>query len=207
MRKSLIVLATLALLPLASARAGEATIADLEQRVKALEDVQAKPAANPLKLGIVSEEEVLDNLEEKKEIDVEIELVEQEARKTLAAIQKECLKIEAEIELRAQGSDDRARKVKELDVKKEELAVKYKNLYADIQQMARKQIDDLRSKIRTNIERYARQHNYSLVIEKRALLYGEEGDTLTTKIIDQMNGEHFANKADKEDEKTETPGK
>ena len=205
MRKYVLVLAALALVPLASAIGGEPA-ADIEQRVKALEEAQAKPAAQPLKLGIVSEEEVLDNLEEKKDIEADIELVEQKAREVLNAIQRECQKIEDEIELRAKGSDERARKVKELDAKKEELAFKYKKLNADIQQQAKKKFDDLRTKLRAAIERFAREQHYTLVIEKRALLYGEEGDSLTTKIIDQMNGEYF-NTLEKKETTQEPPAK
>jgi len=211
MRKYFLVLAVLAILPLAAASAGEQP-ADLEQRVKAVEDALAKPPAQPLKLGIVSEEEVLDNLEEKQEIGADITLMEQKARDVLKAIQNECKNLEAEIELRAQGSEERAKKVKECDAKKEELASKYKTLSADIQQQAKKKLDDLRAKLRTTIARFAREQHYTLVIEKSALLYGEEGDSLTTNIIDLMNDEYWREKKQTAEETTkettqETPAK
>ena len=189
MKPQVVLLIALALWPPA-AGAGEADpeLADLVKRVEALE----KTIANrPLSLGIVSESEVLDNLEEKKELDVDIELREKEARKILKEKQKECLNLETEIELHAEGSKKRVAKMTELKTKKRELALKYKQLTADIQQEAKKRFNEIRMKIREEIALYARRHGYALVIEKDALLFGEEGKILTTEIIDQMNTPYF----------------
>jgi len=179
----------------AFAAQAEPSLADLQERIEALEKAGARV---PFKFGIVSEGEVLDNLEEKKDVEVDIELLEKEARGQLNALQKEYRDLEAEIQLHAEGSDERKAKEKELEEKKRELTLKYRRLNADIQQEAQKRLDEMRMKIRAHIARYARKHGYALVIEKTALLFGEEGKSLTTEIIDQMNTEYYKAKYEKE---------
>lgn len=174
----------------------EPSLPDLESRVEALE----KAGANaPFKFGIVSEGEVLDNLEEKKEIEVDIELLEKKAREELNALQDKCRELEEEVQLHAESSDERKAKEKELQDKRRELTLKYRKLNADIQREANKRLDQIRMKIREHIARYARRHGYTLVIEKTALLFGEEGKSLTTEIIDQMNGEYYQAKYEKKE--------
>lgn len=194
------IMAVLALLPLAAARGGEPGAADLEKRVAALEEAKADGSLF-LKFGIVSESEVLDNLEEKKDVDVDIELLEQQAREVLLGMQKECQDLEKEIDLLAAGSEERDKKSKLLDKKKRELAAKYQDLSGDVQQQAARKRDEIRVRIRSTIAQYARKEGYSLVIEKTALLFGEEGKSLSNEIIDLMNTEYFAAKYDKEGEK------
>ena len=188
----------LALLPVTAAIAGEQPAAtDLEKRVKALEDGQAAA----LRFGIVAESEVLDCIEEKKDIDADIEKIEMAARQELLPFQKVCQAYEDEIALRAPGSKERVEKEKELEKKKQELTVKYRSLNADVQQKAKQKIDDLRRKIRETIAKYAKDHGYSLVIERNALLFGEEAKSLTTEVIDQMNDEYFKIKIEKKEER------
>ncbi|HUU68151.1 MAG TPA: OmpH family outer membrane protein, partial [Planctomycetota bacterium] len=73
-------------------------------------------------------------------------------------------------------------------------------LNADVQQQRQKRVDELRKKIRATIAEFARRQGYSMVFEQSALLFGEEGKSLTIDIIDQMNGEYFKTKLDKKDE-------
>jgi len=166
----------------------------------------AKPApaeethAQTFRFGIVSEGEVLDNLEEKKDIDVDLDLVEKQAREVLLGMKRECDALESEVSLRKEGSEEREQKMKELEKKKQEWQVKAYKLNADVQQQRQKRVDELRKKIRATIAEFARRQGYSMVFEQSALLFGEEGKSLTIDIIDQMNGEYFKTKLDKKDE-------
>ncbi|NQT19119.1 MAG: OmpH family outer membrane protein [Planctomycetes bacterium] len=184
-----VLVAALALsLPAASAGEDAPSMADLQERVAALEKANA---ARKFKVGIVSEGEVFDNLEEKKDIDVDIELIGKESEKTIAAIRKECDDLETEIKFHPEGSEERRAKMKLFEKKKHEMALKYNELKDIMQRQANKMLDQMRMKIRLHIAHYAREHGYTLVIERSALLYGEEGENLTTEIIDRMNTEYF----------------
>jgi len=189
MRSYVLLSAALMLWPL-SAAAGEApnAPAGLEKRAEAIE----KAGSNvPFKFGIVSEGEVLDNLEEKKNIEADMDLLENKAREILYGMQKDYTDLETEVNLHAEGSAERKAKEKELEEKKREMTLKYRSLNSDIQQEAKKRLDQIRIKIRQHIARYARKHGYALVIEKTALLFCAERKSLTTQIIDQMNAEYF----------------
>ena len=161
--------------------------------------------AQAFRFGIVSEGEVLDNLEEKKDIDVDLDLVEKQARELLLGMKRECDAVESEVSLRKEGSQEREQKVKELEEKRKELQVKAYKLNADVQQQRQKRVDELRKKIRATIAEFARKQGYSMVFEQSALLFGEEGKSLTIDIIDQMNGEYFKVKLDKKDESKDAP--
>jgi outer membrane protein len=175
---------------------------DLEERVEALEKMLAE---GPLKFGIVSESEVLDNLEEKKDIDADIELMEKEALEVLVPMREEYQKLATEIEMLGEGSEDRKAKAKQLEAKKRQLTLKYQTLKTDIQQQAKGKLGEIRMKIRSHIADYARKHGYALVIEQNALLFAEKGKSLTTEVIDQMNTEYF--EAEYEEEEKEKDDK
>jgi|GEM_PF-2984165 len=180
----------------AAAAASAAEKPTVEDRLAALE----KAARAPFKFGIVSEAEVLDNLEEKKDIDADIQLGEQKALEILIPIRKACEQLSTEIPMLGENSDDRKAKEAELEARKNELARKYEMLRNNLQQEAQKRLNEIRIKIRQHIAEYAREHNYALVIERNALLYGEEGKSLTTAVIDRMNTEYFKAKYEEEEE-------
>jgi len=195
-RSFLVPLFALILVPLAAANAGEPANAPAPAD---------EPHPQAFRFGIVSEGEVLDNLEEKKEIDVDIDLMEKQAREILLAMKRECDALESEVALRKEGSDEREQKVKECEKRKQELQVKAYKLNADVQQQRQRRVDELRKKIRATIADYARKQGYSMVFEQSALLFGEEGKSLTIDIIDQMNAEHFKAKREKTDESKGAP--
>jgi len=180
----------------AAAAASAAEKPTVEDRLAALE----KAARAPFKFGIVSEAETLDNLEEKKDLDADIQLGEQKALEILIPIRKACEQLSTEIPMLGENSDDRKAKEAELEARKKELAQKYETLRNNLQQEAQKRLNEIRMKMRQHIAEYAREHNYALVIERSALLYGEEGKSLTTAIIDRMNTEYFKAKYEEEDE-------
>jgi len=187
----------LAMLGFAAALASAAEEKSLEERVAALERAAA---GKPFKFGTVSEAEVLDNLEEKKDIDADIELGEKKALDILIPMRKECERLNTEIKMLGEGSQDRKAKTAELEQKKNELTQKYETLRNNLQEEARKRLNEIRAKIRSNVAAYARKHGYTMVIERNALLFCEEGKDLTTAIIDQMNTEYFKARYEDEEE-------
>lgn len=218
MKRHLALLAVLFAIPIA-AFAGEPAAAppkaEAEKKPEARED--ASPQA--FRFGIVSEAELLDNLEENLDIKTDMALVEKKARDVLLGMKKEQDALESEVNLRAEGSKEREDKIKELDKKKQEFNVKLRELNADVQQQAKRKSDALRMKIREAVARFARKEGLSMVFEKSALLFGEEGKGLTNEIIDQMNAEYMSKakkegnkeapkddkKGDPKDEKKESP--
>ena len=197
MKLSFMIAAVLLLLPAvgASAENSDERIEQLEKRIQALEEEQA------FKYAIVSEAEVMDNLEEKKEIDVDTELSIKDGEKVIAPLRRELESIEAELRLLTEGSEAYQKRLRDQQAKMEEFTRKYRELNDDIQQQHARKIDTLRMKIRAHVTQYARQNDYDLVIERTALLYGQERDSITTEIIDRMNAEYFEYRYENEEEK------
>ena len=190
-------------LPVALGGEDAPTLADLEKRISALEDANTTPV---FKVGIVSESEVFDNLEQKKDIEVDIELMSKEAEKAIDEMQQGCDNLKTEIESHPEGSDQHKAKTELLGKKTQEMRLRIKELKAIVQRRASMMLDNMRMKIRDHIGRYARKHGYTLVMERNALLYGEEGENLTTEIIDQMNVEYFKLKyGDKKEDEEPSP--
>lgn len=199
MKKHLTVLAILILIP-AAALAGEPAPAPAKAEPEKKPEAREESQPQGFRFGIVSEMEVLDNLEENKDILVDIDLITNKARGVVEGMKKELKSLQGEIDLRAEGSKEREEKMKELDKKTQESNIKYRTITADIQQQAKKKRDELSLRIRDAVAQFARKQGYSMVFERSALLFGEEGKSLTTEIIDQMNAEYMF-KAKKEGSK------
>jgi len=195
MRSLFVISAVLLLLPAARANAenSDERIEQLEKRIQALEEERV------FRYAIVSEAEVMDNLEEKKEIDVDTELAVKDGEKAIKPLRREMDSLEAELRLLAEGSEAYNEKLADYQAKMEEFTQKYRQLNDDIQQQHARKIDTLRMKIRTHIAQYARDNGYDLVIEKTALLYGQERESITTEIIDRMNAEYFESRYENEE--------
>lgn len=190
-------------LPVAVAGEDAPTLAGLEKRITALEQANTTPV---FKVGIVSESEVFDNLEEKLDVEVDIELIRKEAEKSIAKMQQECDRLKAEIESHPEGSDQHKAKTELLGKKIQERRLEIQKLNAIVQREASRMLDKMRMKIRRDIGRYARKHGYTLVMERTALLYGEEGEDLTTEIIGQMNVQYYKRKyGDKKEDEEPSP--
>ena len=164
-------------------------------------------APRPIKFGVVNLQALLDSLDEKKDIDVELRVDAEKANDTRKSLKTEIDDLESKLSYFPLGTPDRKKKEDELAAKKREANEQVKILVEDIDKKRFKYTKSMYSKITRQVQEYAAAESYDLVLRandepldevtagaelnyrifERVVLYTPKSNDLTKTISELLN--------------------
>ena len=141
--------------------------------------------AEELKVGYVDVGKVFDGYERTKASDATLESKGKQKEAELEGRMNELKKLRQNLEL----LNDQAReaKTKEIEEKADELQRFRTNTARDLRRERDKIAKDILVEIQHGVEEYAKANGFSLILDERSLLYGQETYDVTDEILKALN--------------------
>ncbi|MFN4227444.1 MAG: OmpH family outer membrane protein [Candidatus Ratteibacteria bacterium] len=141
------------------------------------------------KIGYIDIKKVFDNYEEAKKTEANFKKEVDDAQKDLDKLEGDIRKMQEDYEKKKNmmKPEEQAKKEKEIKDKIQELS----KIYLETKQRLDEKGKTLESQIFENIKKaiseYAKKNGYSIVVDSRMILYGENAVDLTDEIIKILN--------------------
>jgi len=156
---------------------------------------QGAPSTSPAKVGIVNIQEAIANTNEGKK---ELEALQQKFSPKQAELKTLNDDVESlKKQLQAQGDklseDERASRVKAIEVKQKTLQRNYDDAQNEFQQAEQEVVNRLGKKMLDVLDKYAKSNGYAVVLDvsspQTPVLYASTNTNLTKELVDAYNAE------------------
>ena len=141
--------------------------------------------AAELKIGYVDVAKVFDGYQRTKASDATLEKKGKEKEAEFEGRMNELKKLRQNLELL--NSEAREAKTKEIEEKSEELQRFRNNTARDLSRERDKIASELLKDIQKGIEDYAKANDFSLILDARSVLYGQEAYVVTDEVLAALN--------------------
>ena len=141
--------------------------------------------AAELKVGYVDVAKVFDGYQRTKASDATLEKKGKEKEAEFEGRMNELKKLRQNLELLS--TDAREAKTKEIEEKTEELQRFRTNTTRDLSRERDKIASELLKEIQKGIEDYAKANGFSLILDARSILYGQEAYVVTDEVLAALN--------------------
>ena len=147
--------------------------------------VCASAGAAELKIGYVDVAKVFDGYQRTRSFDATLEKKGKEKETELQGRMDELKKMRQNLELL--NTDAREAKTKEVEEKTEELQRFRNNAARDLSRERDKVASGLLKEIQSAIEDYAKANGFSLILDARSALYGQDALNVTDEVLASLN--------------------
>ncbi|UCF90706.1 MAG: OmpH family outer membrane protein [Desulfobacterales bacterium] len=160
--------------------------------ILALGGVEAARAADVAKIGVIDLQRVLDVSSPGKAIQAELkkkrDTLESDLKKKGEEIEK--LRERLEREAMVMSKDVREEKEREGRIKLNDFKELQKRYRADLQQLEKKLMNQLRDDITELVDAMGKKEGYLLIINTMGVMYAPNSIDITDKLIQQLNAKH-----------------
>ncbi|MCM8784982.1 MAG: OmpH family outer membrane protein [Candidatus Omnitrophica bacterium] len=141
------------------------------------------------KIGYIDIKKVFDNYEEAKKTEANFKKEVDEAQKDLDKLEGEVKKMQEDYEKKKNmmKPEEQTKKENELKGKIQELSKKYLETKQRLDERGKTLENQIFENIKKAISEYAKKNGYSIVVDSRMILYGEDAVDLTEEIIKILN--------------------
>lgn len=146
--------------------------------------------AAELKVGYVNVAKVFDGYERTRTFDASLEKRGRQKEAELEGRMGELKKLRQGLELL--NDDAREAKTKEVEEKADELQRFRANTARDLRRERDKIAQEVLKEIQQGIEEYAKANGFSLILDRRLVLYGQPAFDVTDEVLAQLNGRYKA---------------
>ena len=144
--------------------------------------------AAELKIGYVSLAKVFDGYEKTKSSDASLEQKGKQKESELEGRVNELKKLRQSLELLNEQA--REAKAKEIEEKADELQRFRTNAARDLRRDRDKIAKDILQEIQSVVEEYAKANNFSVILDERSLLYGQDVYDVSDEVLKLLNSRH-----------------
>lgn len=142
-----------------------------------------------VKIGYVNMKEIFENYEKAKKIEESFKKEVAEEQKNIDKMQEDIKKMQEDYEKKKNmmKPEEQAKKETEIRSKIQEFSQKYSEVSKKLDEKGKALESQIVDEIKKAIEDYAKKNGYSIILDSRLLLYGDEATNLTDEIIKVLN--------------------